>query len=127
MKKLFLITLVLALFGFSADAKPKGPLGTWHSDCLAIVEDGEVIVTLGCAEFDIDMTFTFKRNGTVDGIMVSEGETKESSAMKWRMENGEVVVWNGDTSIPFMYEDGRLWLETNEDGILIRVMFEKHK
>lgn len=127
MKKLFLITLVLALFGYNADARPKGPIGTWHTDCLAIVEDGEVVVTLGCAEFDIDMTFTFKKNGTVDGIMVSDGETKESSAMTWKMENGEVVVRNDETSIPFRYEDGRLWLETDEDGILIRIMFEKQK
>ena len=77
MKRFFLVTFVLALFGFVANAQPQGLLGTWKSTTMEIMADGEVIMSMNCDAAGMDMKFTFKPNGAAYAEVEIEGERRE--------------------------------------------------
>lgn len=124
MKKIFL-TIVLALFGIAANAQPAGLVGTWKSSTMDILGDGEVLMSLDCADAGMDMGFVFKSNGTVVGTVTAEGDT-ETDEMSYKVDGTNILVTDetGET-MSFKYVNGKLSLEFKEEGVDVRLNFKK--
>lgn len=125
MKRFFLVTVVLAIFGFAANAQPKGLLGTWKSTTMEMIMMGEVLMSADCAEEGMDMTFTFKPGGVGIGEAVIEGETSIEK-LTYKVVGTKVYVKDesGD-EVEFTYLNGRLHMEMAEEEVAVRVNFRK--
>ena len=125
MKRFFLVTVVLALFGFVANAQPQGLLGTWKCSTMEVLADGEVLMSMNCSDAGIDMKFDFKANGVAYGEIKMEGE-KETQDLKYKVSGNKILVTDqeGET-MPFTYSNGKLSMTMTEDGMEIRVNFKK--
>lgn len=125
MKRFFLVTVVLALFGFVANAQPQGLLGTWKGTTVEIRVDGEVLMSMNCAEAGMDMKFTFKPNGAAYGEAAIQGE-RESQKLTYKVSGTKIMVTDeaGD-AVQFTYSNGKLYMEMEEDGMNMRVNFKK--
>ena len=123
MKRFFLVTVVLTLFGFIANAQPQGLLGTWKSTTMEIMADGEVIMSMNCDAAGMDMKFTFKPNGAAYGEIEIEGE-RETQKLTYKVSGTKILVTDegGDTQ-PFTYSNGKLYMEMEET----RVNFKKQQ
>ena len=123
MKRFFLVTFVLALFGFVANAQPQGLLGTWKSTTMEIMADGEVIMSMNCDAAGMDMKFTFKPNDVVYGEVETNGE-KYSQNLTYEVSGTKILVTDeGDDIQPFTYSNGKLYMEMEET----RVNFKKQQ
>lgn len=127
MKRFFLVTVVLALFGFVANAQPQGLLGTWKCTTMEVIADGEVVMSMNCSVAGMDMKFTFRSNGVAYGEVEMEGE-KESQNLTYRTSGSTVYVTDeaGET-VPFTYSNGKLYMKMEEDGMDVRVNFKKQQ
>ena len=125
MKRFFLVTVVLALFGFIANAQPQGLLGTWKCTTMEVIADGEVVMSMDCADAGMDMKFTFRPNGAAYGEIEIEGEI-DAQKLTYKVSGTKILVTDegGDTQ-PFTYSNGKLYMEMEEDGMNIRVNFKK--
>ena len=126
MKKFFLVSLVLAFFGIAANAQPAGLVGTWKSTTIDVLSDGEVIMSMNCEKTGLSMEFKFKSDNTVTGVVISEGEREESPEMVYEVDGTDILVTGeeGDT-ITFKYAKRKLSLTMQEDGMDVRLNFEK--
>ena len=123
MKRFFLVTFVLALFGFVANAQPQGLLGTWKSTTMEIMADGEVIMSMNCDAAGMDMKFTFKPNGAAYAEVEIEGEIREWK-FTYKVSGTKILVTDaGDDIQPFTYSNGKLYMEMEET----RVNFKKQQ
>jgi hypothetical protein len=123
MKRFFLVTVVLTLFGFIANAQPQGLLGTWKCTTMEIMADGEVIMSMNCDAAGMDMKFTFKPNGAAYGEIEIEGERREAK-FTYKVSGTKILVTDeGDDIQPFTYSNGKLYLEMEET----RVNFKKQQ
>ncbi len=127
MKRFFLVTFVLALFGFIANAQPQGLLGTWEGTTMEVMVDGEVVMSMDCAAAGIDLKFTFKPNGAAYGEIEIEGE-RDTQKLTYKVSGTKILVTDegGDTQ-PFTYSNGKLYMEKEEDGMNMRVNFKKQQ
>lgn len=121
------MTIVLALFGFVANAQPKGLLGTWKAATLEIFSDGEVLASMNCSDAGMSMKFIFKHNGVAYGEVDMEGD-KESEPLTYKVSGSQILVTDeaGET-VPFTYSEGKLYMKMQEDGMDIRVNFKKQQ
>ena len=127
MKRFILVTVVLALFGFVANAKPQGLLGTWKSTKIEIMADGEVIMSMNCDAAGMDMKFTFKPNGAAYAEAEIEGE-RETPKLTYKVSGTKILVTNEEGyTLPFTYSNGKLYMEQQEDGMNMRVNFKKQQ
>lgn len=126
MKRFFLVTVVLALFGFVANAQPQGLLGTWKATTMEVLADGEVLMSMNCSAAGMDMMFTFKSNGAAFGEVKMNGEKKEAQKLTYKVSGTKIMVTDeeGDT-VPFTYSNGKLYMKMQEDGMDVRVNFKK--
>lgn len=126
MKKFFLVSLVLAFFGIAANAQPAGLVGTWKSTTIDVLSDGEVIMSMNCEEAGLSMEFKFKYDNTVTGVIISDGEREESPEMVYAVDGTDILVTGeeGET-VTFKYAKGKLSLTMQEDGMDVRLNFEK--
>jgi hypothetical protein len=123
MKRFFIVTVVLALFGFVANAQPQGLLGTWKSTTMEIMADGEVIMSMNCDAAGMDMKFTFKPNGAAYAEVEIEGERREWK-FTYKVSGTKILVTDeGDDIQPFTYSNGKLYMEMEET----RVNFKKQQ
>lgn len=127
MKRFFLVTVVLTLFGFIANAQPQGLLGTWKGATVEVVANGEVLMSMNCDAAGMDMKFTFKPNGAAYGEIEIEGE-RETQKLTYKVSGTKILVTDegGDTQ-PFTYSNGKLYMEQQEDGMNMRVYFKKQQ
>lgn len=126
MKKFFLVSLVLAFFGIAANAQPAGLVGTWKSTTVEVLSDGEVIMSMDCEEAGLSMEFKFKSDNTVTGVVISEGEREESPEMVYAVEGTDILVTDAEGErVTFKYAKGKLSLTMQEDGMDVRLNFEK--
>ena len=126
MKKFFLVSLVLAFFGIAANAQPAGLVGTWKSTTIEVLSDDEVIMSMNCEEAGLSMEFKFKYDNTVTGVIISDGEREESPEMVYEVDGTDILVTGeeGET-VTFKYAKGKLSLTMQEDGMDVRLNFEK--
>ena len=126
MKKFFLVSLVLAFFGIAANAQPTGLVGTWKSTTVDVLSGDEVLMSMNCDVAGMSMEFKFKSDKTVTGVVMADGEMEESPAMKYRVNGTEILITDeeGET-VPMKYVNGKLSLTMEEDGMMVRLNFEK--
>ena len=126
MKKFFLVSLVLAFFGFAANAQPTGLLGTWKSTTIDVLSDGEVLMSMNCDVAGMSMEFKFMSDNTVTGVVESEGVKEESPEMVYVVSGTDILVTDDEgETVPLKYTDGKLSLTMEEDGMVIRMNFTK--
>jgi len=126
MKKFFLVSLVLAFFGIAANAQPAGLIGTWKSTTVDVLSDGEVIMSMNSEEAGLSMEFKFKSDNTVTGVVISEGEREESPEMVYAVDGTDILVTDEEGErVTFKYAKGKLYLTMQEDGMEVRLNFEK--
>lgn len=126
MKRFFIVTVVLALFGFVANAQPTGLLGTWESTTIDVLSDGEVLMSMNCDVAGMSMEFKFMSDNTVTGVVESEGVKEESPEMVYVVNGTDILVTDDEgETVPFKYTDGKLSLTMEEDGMVIRLNFTK--
>lgn len=125
MKRFFLVSVVLALFGFAANAQPQGLLGTWKTTTIDVLVDGEVIGSVNCSDQGMEMKFVFKASGVGYGVMVVDGDS-ETKNFKYRVSGTTVYMTNENgEELPFTYSNGKLFLKMEEDGTDARINFKK--
>jgi hypothetical protein len=125
MKRFFLVSVVLALFGLAANAQPQGLLGTWKTTTIDVLVDGEVIGSVNCSDQGMEMKFVFKANGVGYGVMVVDGDS-ETKNFKYRVSGTTVYMTNENgEELPFTYSNGKLSLKMEEDGTDVRINFKK--
>ena len=126
MKKFFLVSLVLAFFGFAANAQPTGLVGTWKSTTIDVLSDGEVLMSMNCDVAGMSMEFKFMSDNTVTGVVESEGVKEESPEMVYVVNGTDILVTDDEgETVLFKYTDGKLSLTMEEDGMVIRMNFTK--
>lgn len=126
MKKIFL-AIVVALFGFAANAQPTGLVGTWKSTTMDILGDNDaVLMSADCGSAGMEMEFTFNSDKTVTGVVISGGNREESPEMGYLVKGNDILVISEEEEMmPFRYENGKLFLIMREDGMNIRINFIK--
>lgn len=126
MKKFFLVSLVLAFFGIAANAQPASLVGTWKSTTIDVLSDGAVLMSMNCDVAGMSMEFKFMSDNTVTGVVESEGVKEESPEMVYVVNGTEILITNeeGET-VPMEYVNGKLSLTMEEDGMWVRLNFEK--
>lgn len=126
MKKFFLVSLVLAFFGFAANAQPTGLVGTWKSTTIDVLSDGEVLMSMNCDVAGMSMEFKFMSDNTVTGVVESEGVKEDSPEMVYVVNGTDILVTDDEgETVLFKYTDGKLSLTMEEDGMVIRMNFTK--
>lgn len=127
MKRVFLVTVILALFGIFVNAQPQGLLGTWKATTVEILDDGEVVMTLNTSESGMDMKFTFESNGAAFGEVDMKGE-KDSQKHTYKLSGSNIMVTDeSGVTVSFTYSNGKLYLMMHEAGMDMRVNFNKQQ
>lgn len=125
MKRFFLVSVVLALFGFAANAQPTGLVGSWKTTTIDVLVDGEVIGSVNSSDQGMDMKFVFKANGVGYCVMVVDGDN-ETVNFKYRVSGTTVYMTNEyGEELTFTYSNGKLSLKMEEDGTDVRMNFKK--
>ena len=126
MKKFFLVSLVLALFGFAASAQPTGLVGTWKSTTVDVLSGDEVLMSMNCDVAGMSMELKFKSDNTVTGVVISEGEREEFSEIVYAVDGTDILITNEEgVTLTFKYAKGKLSLTMQVDGMDLRLNFEK--
>ncbi|MCL2811556.1 MAG: lipocalin family protein [Clostridia bacterium] len=128
MKKFLSLTtaLVLALsvlcVGALADPNPADIVGTWKLTAFELL--GE---SYDPADMGLDMVFTFNEDYTV--LVQADGEDETGT---WAIENGLVTMIQDSEDedeegeeMGLTYEDGVLFIEMEEEGISMKMVFSK--
>lgn len=125
MKKFFLLTVILAFFGLTANAQPKNLLGTWKSTTVDVYAGTEHLMSMNCSAMGMEMSFTFKNGEECLVTIVTEDES-ETENVTYKVV-GTVVILTDQSGedMPLIYKDGKLWMEQQEDGMDMRINFEK--
>lgn len=125
MKKFFLLSVILAFFGLTANAQPKNLLGTWKSTTVDVYAGTEYLMSMNCSAVGIEMSFAFK-NGEECLVTIVAGGESETENVTYKVV-GTVVILTDQSGedMPLIYKDGKLWMEQQEDGMDMRINFEK--
>lgn len=123
MKKFFIISLFMALFSISMDAQQMEVEGTWEFTSAAIMSEGEELMTMDSSMLGMDFILTFFPDST--GIVtVAAGGEEESQEFEYEV-NEDYVLIVADDEIYVGISGSRLYMEMDEEGVLIRIYFEK--
>lgn len=119
MKRLFLLTAILAVFGLSSCEKaPLNPiLGTWEAVSIDANING-VTMTLDMADTGIEMVFTFNEDGTGSAYMQSEAGREDAQFEYNLVENVLNMTMDGVTDkIPVTIDKTEMTMEVNGELI----------
>lgn len=123
MKKFFIISLFMALFSISMDAQQMEVEGTWEFTSAAIMSEGEELMTMDSSMLGMDFILTFFPDST--GIVtIAAGGEEESQEFEYEV-NEDYVLIVADDEIYVGISGSRLYMEMEEEGVLIRIYFEK--
>lgn len=123
MKKFFIISLFMALFSISMDAQQMEVEGTWEFTSAAIMSEGEELMTMDSSMLGMDFILTFFPDST--GIVtVAAGGEEESQEFEYEV-NEDYVLIVADDELYVGISGSRLYMEMEEEGVLIRIYFEK--
>lgn len=123
MKKFFIISLFMALFSISMDAQQMEVEGTWEFTSAAIMSEGEELMTMDSSMLGMDFILTFFPDST--GIVtVAAGGEEESQEFEYEV-NEDYILIVADDEIYVGISGSRLYMEMEEEGVLIRIYFEK--
>lgn len=123
MKKFFIISLFMALFSISMDAQQMEVEGTWEFTSAAIMSEGEELMTMDSSMLGMDFILTFFPDST--GIVtIAAGGEEESQEFEYEV-NEDYVLIVADDEIYVGISGSRLYMEMDEEGVLIRIYFEK--
>ncbi len=126
MKRFFLVSVVLALFGIAADAQPTGLVGTWKGTTMDLKQYGTVLMSVDCSDETMELEFTFKADKSVIGVVVTNGEKEVSPTMRYSVNGSDILVESEDgDSMPFQYVNGELTMVMQQDGLDMVVHFKK--
>lgn len=125
MKKFFLLTVIFTLFGMAANAQPKDLIGTWKSTTMDVLSDGVVLMSMNCDVAGVEMSFTFMNGGKCVASVVSPTES-ETENVTYKVVGTTIILTDeSGEDMPMIYKDGKLVMEQKEDGMDIRMNFEK--
>lgn len=123
MKKFFIISLFMALFSISMDAQQMEVEGTWKFTSAAIMSEGGELMTMDSSMLGMDFILTFFPDST--GIVtIAAGGEEESQEFEYEV-NEDYVLIVADDEIYVGISGSRLYMEMDEEGVLIRIYFEK--
>lgn len=123
MKKFFIISLFMALFSISMDAQQMEVEGTWEFTSAAIMSEGEELMTMDSSMLGMDFILTFFPDST--GIVtIAAGGEEESQEFEYEV-NEDYILIVADDEIYVGISGSRLYMEMEEEGVLIRIYFEK--
>lgn len=126
MKRFFLVSIVLALFGIAVNAQPTGLVGTWKGATMDLMQGDVVLMSLECSPQTMQLEFTFKADNTVTGVVVTNGEKEVSPTMGYKVDGNDIIVIDEDGGMaPFRYENGKLTMRMQQDGVDIAIHFQK--
>lgn len=134
MKRFFILTAILAVFGLtSCEKEPsKAIVGTWKAMKMEAAIAG-INMTIDMAEKEMNMEFTFNADGT-GSMLVETGGKSEKSTFEYSVNGNLLSLIEGDetTGIPISFDKKTMVAEMSgeifglgSDTAKVKVYFEK--
>lgn len=134
MKKFFILTAILAVFGLtSCEKEPsKAIVGTWKAMKMEATVAG-INMTIDMAEKEMNMEFTFNEDGTGSMLVEANGNS-ERNTFEYSVNGNLLSLIEGDetTGIPISFDKKTMVAEMNGeilglegDAAKVKVYFEK--
>jgi len=134
MKKFFILTALLAVFGLtSCEKEPsKAIVGTWEAVKMEATIAG-IDMTMDMSEWKMKMEFTFNADGTGSMLLETEGNS-EKSTFEYTVNGNLLSLVEGDetTGIPISFDKKTMVAEMSgeifglgDNGAKVKVYFEK--
>lgn len=134
MKKFFILTALLAVFGLtSCEKEPsKAIVGTWEAVKMEATIAG-IDMTMDMSEWKMKMEFTFNADGTGSMLLETEGNS-EKSTFEYNVNGNLLSLVEGDetTGIPISFDKKTMVAEMSgeifglgDNGAKVKVYFEK--
>ena len=134
MKKFFILTAILAVFGLtSCEKEPsKAIVGTWKAMKMEATVAG-INMTIDMAEKEMNMEFTFNADGTGSMLVEANGNS-ERNTFEYSVNGNLLSLIEGDdtTGIPISFDKKTMVAEMNGeilglegDTAKVKVYFEK--
>lgn len=134
MKKFFILTALLAVFGLtSCEKEPsKAIVGTWEAVKMEAIIAG-IDMTMDMSEWKMKMEFTFNADGTGSMLLETEGNS-EKSTFEYTVNGNLLSLVEGDetSGIPISFDKKTMVAEMSgeifglgDNGAKVKVYFEK--
>ena len=134
MKKFFILTALLAVFGLtSCEKEPsKAIVGTWEAVKMEATIAG-IDMTMDMSEWKMKMEFTFNADGTGSMLLETEGNS-EKSTFEYTVNGNLLSLIEGDetSGIPISFDKKTMVAEMSgeifglgDNGAKVKVYFEK--
>ena len=134
MKRFFILTAILAVFGLtSCEKEPsKAIVGTWKAMKMEATVAG-INMTIDMAEKEMNMEFTFNADGT-GSMLVESGGKSETNTFEYSVNGNLLSLIEGDdtTGIPISFDKKTMVAEMSgeifglgSDTAKVKVYFEK--
>lgn len=134
MKKFFILTALLAVFGLtSCEKEPsKAIVGTWEAVKMEATIAG-IDMTMDMSEWKMKMEFTFNADGTGSMLLETEGNS-EKSTFEYTVNGNLLSLVEGDetSGIPISFDKKTMVAEMSgeifglgDNGAKVKVYFEK--
>lgn len=134
MKKFFILTVLLAVFGLtSCEKEPsKAIVGTWEAVKMEATIAG-IDMTMDMSEWKMKMEFTFNADGTGSMLLETEGNS-EKSTFEYTVNGNllSLVEGNETSGIPISFDKKTMVAEMSgeifglgDNGAKVKVYFEK--
>ena len=134
MKRFFILTAILAVFGLtSCEKEPsKAIVGTWKAMKMEATVAG-INMTIDMAEKEMNMEFTFNADGTGSMLLETEGNS-EKSTFEYTVNGNLLSLVEGDetSGIPISFDKKTMVAEMSgeifglgDNGAKVKVYFEK--
>ena len=134
MKRFFILTAILAVFGLtSCEKEPsKAIVGTWKAMKMEATVAG-INMTIDMAEKKMNMEFTFNADGT-GSMLVEAGGKSETNTFEYSVNGNLLSLIEGDdnTGIPISFDKKTMVAEMSGeilglegDAAKVKVYFEK--
>ena len=134
MKKFFILTALLAVFGLtSCEKEPsKAIVGTWEAVKMEATIAG-IDMTMDMSEWKMKMEFTFNADGTGSMLLETEGNS-EKITFEYTVNGNLLSLVEGDetSGIPISFDKKTMVAEMSgeifglgDNGAKVKVYFEK--
>ena len=134
MKRFFILTAILAVFGLtSCEKEPsKAIVGTWKAMKMEATVAG-INMTIDMAEKEMNMEFTFNADGTGSILVEADGKS-ETNTFEYSVNGNLLSLIEGDdtTGIPISFDKKTMVAEMSgeifglgSDTAKVKVYFEK--